>query len=187
MLSKSIFPTGNTISYSTKLVLIIAQTEWVNFAKTVIVKNTETHPNRGKQARAHSSVTKHGWKRHWVPYKWVRRIRLKFLTSWWKSKCELHESTDPLRVANTHRSFSTNLYWRLMRKDGLGQRVEVKTHCNWEKVKKKQTKNLYPKGEGGGGRKQTYFQAPIPILWEVPYHWGRELSHERPSNHKGRV
>lgn len=56
-----------------------------------------------------------------------------------------HESVDPLGVANTCRSFYTNLYWRLMRKDGLGQRVEVKTHCNWEKVKEK---SLYLKGEG---------------------------------------
>lgn len=66
-----------------------------------------------------------------------------------------------LGVANTHRLFSSHFYWELMRKNGSGQRLEVKTHYNQEKVK---VKPLCHKREGGGGRKQIYFQDPIPIL-----------------------
>lgn len=179
--SKSVFPTGKMVSYSTTLMWILSHIGWVNFAKQRVVKGVKAPPSREKGAQAHSPVADHGQKRHQEPYKWVRRLQLKFLTNWWKSKCKRAWKYRTSGDGKYSRLFSTNFCWKLMRKNGPGWRIEVKTHYNWEKVKEKA---LYPKKQGERGRKQSHFQDPITIGLKVPYHWGkgREVFHTRSSN-----
>lgn len=167
ILSKSFFPTVNTISYSTKLVWIIAHTGWVKFAKTVIVKGIETYPSREESepdwlthlwqnmGRRDLSAIRLGKKNSAKTFNKLMKVQM------WASMNSHRANIELLGVANTHRLFSSHFYWELMRKNGSDQRLEVKTHYNKEKVK---VKRLCHKREGGGGRKQIYFQDPIPIL-----------------------
>lgn len=75
-----------------------------------------------------------------------------------------------------HRLFSTDVYWKLMRKNG----PEVKTRYNQEKVEEKTStpsgREKKTKTALAPGSKANAIRNPLPLGR------GRELSHKRPSN-----